>query len=43
MQDRKKDQDETNGVKLRGIVNDKGDFEKRLFLRANCTTSWVII
>ena len=37
--DGKKDQDDTNDSKLKGIVNDQGDVEKILFLCAKYTGS----
>ena len=39
--DRKKDWDGANDVKLREIVSDQSAFNKRLFLRANHTYSWM--
>ena len=39
----KRDWDDANDTKLRGIVNDQGNFEKRLFLCAKHTGSWTII
>ena len=32
-----------NGVKLRWIINDKDNFDKRLFLRAKYTASWMSV
>ena len=41
--DRKKYQDDANGMKFRGIIHDKGDFEKLLFLCSKCMAFWWII
>ena len=30
-------------MKLRGIINEKGNFDKRLFLRAKFTASWLSV
>ena len=41
--DGKKYRDGTNGAKIGGIINDQGNPEKRLFLRANHTGYWLIL
>ena len=41
--DSKKYQYDANDAKLQGIVSNQGAFEKRLFLRANHTGSWLIL
>ena len=41
--DGKKYWDEVNDAKIRGIVNDQGNFEKRLFLYAHHTGSWLSV
>ena len=38
-----KNQDVVNGAKLQEIVRNQGAFEKRLFLRAKHTGSWLSI
>ena len=42
-QDRKKNRENANNVKLGGIVNDQGKFEKCLFLRSKHMGSWMSI
>ena len=41
--DRKKDGYAVNDAKLQGIVNNQGDYEKRLFLRAKHMSAWLSV
>ena len=37
------DQDDANGVKLRRIINDEGNFDKRVFLGSKYTAYWLSV